>query len=123
MSSVKIQIESVQDFGMHKDENISEYDATIKYFEDGVEVLYDGCKVTVKENTLFIDGENRNIKIVKDEATRSTMDTPFGKIDMSFNYIKLQYTKEPFLIYAKYEIALGETQKYTNEIKITIKQD
>lgn len=123
MSSMKILINSKQIFEEHEDKVFEEYHGDVVLIEGGFELKYDESKIIFRENKLIVTTQNTSMIIEVNRTHLSSLQTPYGVIELEINGEYMEWQENPFLFEVRYKVKMEQTQCYINELQIQIIED
>lgn len=120
MSNVLLKFNSTQIFEQHVDNISEEHMCNVDICDKGFEISYECCNIKLFEEKLTIDKEFMKLEIEIAKRNFSKMVTPYGQIDIEVEGKKLNWTQKPFSLKTSYNIKLGNTSEYVNELEIVV---
>lgn len=127
---MEIEIKSVQTMDGKKETIQQKGTVTVEEYEKGTMLSWSipgeplQYQMTILENKILMKNQNQTMTFELGKTTKSSIQTQYGKLNMSITTKHMEAKKENGMIKAIhliYEISIEETNTYQNEIEITIK--
>lgn len=128
---VNVEINSKQIFQDHEEEEKNKCEGEITYHNNGTILEFTEkyedqelkFKMTILKEKIITDRNGQTMIFDLENKNRTTLNTPYGVLNMQVTTKKINITKEAEeikIIQLEYEIELENSMKYDNEVEIKV---
>lgn len=116
----RIKISSKQIFEKHEDSFSEEHDCEIIFLEDGFKIMYDDGEIIYDGEKVLLKNESTFLEIEEGAKKLASMNTPYGILDIEVTGDRISFKENPFCFEVKYFIKIGDNAPYINELQVLV---